>query len=167
MKKKIKICDGHEYKVPLLWTFAFNGSEYWCPYCGINGGMFGTGTDALLTEALVGRQEIYSKYSEYYLRTRGLILCSGFKFENKEYRRKEMPVNIENKLNQFAKNNKWKYRIKATSLFRNDIIDFPEFKCVDCIYFGCELLHKERDQGKNGPCEKWDDKKIKKLEVIK
>ena len=40
----MKICDRHdEYEVPLIWTFAFSGCEYWCPYCGNKGGMMGTG----------------------------------------------------------------------------------------------------------------------------
>jgi len=42
-KKEIRICDRHEKQVPLIWTFAFPGSEYWCPYCGGNFGMLGAG----------------------------------------------------------------------------------------------------------------------------
>ena len=54
--KEIKICENHpEFEVPLIWTFAFNGAEYWCPYCGQNSGMLGAGEDVEETPELKER----------------------------------------------------------------------------------------------------------------
>ena len=65
MGKFIKICGNHEdYPVPLIWTFAFNGSEYWCPYCGFNGGMFGTGKNVESTKGLKNRLELFEAFVE-------------------------------------------------------------------------------------------------------
>lgn len=49
----IKICSCHEKQVPLLWTFKFNGAEFWCPACGYIGGMFGAGINVPVTNELL------------------------------------------------------------------------------------------------------------------
>lgn len=42
--EKLRACHKHpQRKTPLIWTFAFPGAEYWCPYCGYHSGMFGAG----------------------------------------------------------------------------------------------------------------------------
>ena len=51
MSKKIKVCNCDE-KTPLLWTFKFDGAEYWCPRCGYTSGMFGAGIDIESTPEL-------------------------------------------------------------------------------------------------------------------
>ncbi len=56
---EIRVCrhreDGEYYDVPLVWTFAFMGAEYWCPYCGHTAGMLGAGEDVPSTDELEKR----------------------------------------------------------------------------------------------------------------
>ena len=59
----IKICDRHDYQMPLIWTFAFNSTEYWCPYCGRKEGMLGAGEDVPFTWKLWNR---YIKYKRFW-----------------------------------------------------------------------------------------------------
>lgn len=47
---KMLLCRQHrEIQVPMLWTFKFDGAEYWCPYCGYNTGAFGPDADEVDT----------------------------------------------------------------------------------------------------------------------
>lgn len=160
MKSKILICDRHgDYKVPLIYTFAFPGAEYWCPYCGTEGGMFGTGIEVPATEALAGRKQIYIDSSEYYLDIRGTMCCSSLLFENKRIEQKDIPKNIIDELVKFEVEHKWEYRIKATILYDRDIIKVPKFECVHCEKFtDCDLWIKERKVGIEGPCKDWKRK---------
>ena len=49
----MKICSNHrDYEVPLIYTFAWNYNEYWCPYCGCHEGMMGAGEEVEETEEL-------------------------------------------------------------------------------------------------------------------
>lgn len=66
--KTIKICEYHQdYQVPLIWTFAFRGVEYWCPYCGNKSGMLGAGVSVDMTETLKRRLEEYKEKAEQFL----------------------------------------------------------------------------------------------------
>jgi len=153
----IKICDNHDYKVPLLGTFAFDGAEYWCPYCGKCSGMLGAGTDVPVTEALIGRQKIYRDYADVYLHANGLMVCAETTLENKSMNRADIPPAIMEEAKKYA--NSWRYYIRATALLKKEVIEFPEFKCVDCKKFiGCKLWAKEQKKGQEGPCKKWDRK---------
>lgn len=71
MKKitDIRICSNHqeEYATPLIYTFAFCGSEYWCPYCGINLGMFEADKLIKSTPILINRYRKLKKLSKPYL----------------------------------------------------------------------------------------------------
>lgn len=50
---RMKICGKHpERPTPLIWTFAFQGAECWCPYCGYRGGMFNGCPSVKATDAL-------------------------------------------------------------------------------------------------------------------
>ena len=61
------ICEKHlEYEVPLIFTFAFIGAEYWCPYCGNSSSMFGAGGEVEETPELIKRLNAYKKYSSEY-----------------------------------------------------------------------------------------------------
>jgi len=159
MKEKILICSHHpEYKVPLLWTFAFAGSEYWCPYCGTSGGMFGTGTEVNFTEALYGRQRIYEEYSDIYLQAYGYLGCSRFLVGKDEdgcdryLTPKEMPGQMIQELTDITENG-WQYGIKATALLKSECTKFEEYRCVQCYKFiTCK-------QWKHGLCTGWVNKK--------
>lgn len=64
---EIKICDNHEKQVPLLWTFKFDGYEYWCPYCGYKCGMLGAGKTVKIpgTDLLEQKKYWEEKSKEY------------------------------------------------------------------------------------------------------
>jgi len=68
MSDEITICSKHQdYQVPLIWTFAFRGCEWWCPYCGEMGGMFGTGQKVSSTNRLLDLRSWYKKSSTAFL----------------------------------------------------------------------------------------------------
>lgn len=58
MNKEITICP--HCGEPMIWTFAFSGSEYYCLMCGYNCGMFG-GKRQKETKELKYKQNLYRK----------------------------------------------------------------------------------------------------------
>ena len=163
----MKICSNHsEYQVPLIWTFAFNGAEYWCPYCGCNEGMLGAGENVDDTEKLWGRHAIYKKYSEFYLEARSKLVCVKFKINDGMMDRKDMPADMERELKEIA-NNGWKYKVRATALLREDVKELPgEYSCTWCKHLNmgdekkrCKKAYKSDIR----ICKKWErDKKDEK-----
>jgi hypothetical protein len=118
---EIKICDNYDhgnYKVPFIGTFAFNGAEYWCPYCGKTAGMFGSGERVDETELLAGRHAIYEAHSSLFLRCKGILVCSGLTYKKKEIRRDEIPELVFDFARHYA--SQWEYRIKASKLLKKD-----------------------------------------------
>ena len=51
-EEMILICPSHKKEIPLIWTFAFPGAEYWCPHCGYTCGMFGNNKGISATDSL-------------------------------------------------------------------------------------------------------------------
>ena len=65
---EVRVCSDHQdYQVPLLWTFAFPGAEYWCPYCGHIHGMLGAGTIVLGNQDILERGHKYKEMSKDFL----------------------------------------------------------------------------------------------------
>lgn len=65
---EIKICNNHEIQVPLLYTFKFDGYEYWCPYCGYKSGMFGAGKTVKIPGTdLLEQKEMWEAKAKSYL----------------------------------------------------------------------------------------------------
>ncbi len=161
-KKEIKICRSHsDYQVPLIYTFAFNGAEYWCPYCGINEGMMGAGTNVVGTEKLMGREAIYKDHSESFIDARSALICSGMKLENRELKKEneDIPPILKDKFRELAKS--WVYNIKATRLMQKDVLDKLEPKCVECSYFmSCNKNLNSYSDNTNGPCQEYTEEKI-------
>lgn len=112
MKEEIKICYGHqdEQQTPLIWTFAFNGAEYWCPYCGASTGMLGGGDDVPWTWRLHHRYLKYKKASRKYLNAHSILCSSYFRYKGKNIKPEEMPPTLRKYYEREAK--KWKYKIK-------------------------------------------------------
>jgi len=107
--KEIKICESHQYyKVPLIWTFAFIGAEYWCPFCGYSGGMLGAGRDVPSTKHLVRKLEKYKKLSRLYLRAVASQCASRVKYGGVWYDRYELPERAIKRLEKIR--SQWKYR---------------------------------------------------------
>ena len=111
MKEKIKICDNHSgYEVPLIWTFAFMGCEYWCPYCGFKGGMLGSGHDVEITDKLKIRLEKYKKFSNLYLNAKKNFVCYKTEWMGKYLKPSDLPEKEKNRLRKIIDD--WKYHIK-------------------------------------------------------
>lgn len=158
----MKICSEHpEYQVPLISTFAFNGAEYWCPYCGYTGGMFGSGEDVKDTEKLHGRWYIYHEYSKLFLEAKGMWVCSARDFGGERIDRALIPDSVWEIIRPLAKS--WKYNIKANKLMKTDEPDdFPEFECQNCArasfhtdFTGDDACEQWREKGNHGFCVKW------------
>lgn len=111
MKKlEVRICSHHQEKekTPLIWTFAFNGSEYWCPACGANYGMLGAGDIVNLTKTLERRLSKYTKLSSKFLKAKGLLVCSSF--EHKGEQRKFSEMSQRFKTYWINRSKEWKYK---------------------------------------------------------
>lgn len=110
--KEIKICDSHldELKTPLIFTFAFIGAEFWCPYCGKISGMMGAGKNVKSTARLRNRLRRFNKLSKDYLRSKSLLVCSETLWNGKWIKPSEIPKEEIERLNTAAKN--WKYNQK-------------------------------------------------------
>lgn len=110
--EKITICKGHqEYQVPLIWTFAFNGYEWWCPFCGAKGGMLGTGKEVEKTKVLDGRLKKYEELSKDYLHAMGVLSCAETKYNGKWIKPEDLPKGEKKRLAKIRE--KWKYQIRA------------------------------------------------------
>lgn len=59
MAKEIMVCNQHE--TPLIWTFTFPYSEYFCMYGNHSGGMLGTGHKVELTPKLKKLKTLYNR----------------------------------------------------------------------------------------------------------
>ena len=109
--KEIKICENHpEFEVPLIWTFAFNGAEYWCPYCGQNSGMLGAGEDIEETPELKERLKIYKKYSKKFLHANAILVCAETKYKGEWIKPKDLPRKEIDRLAKIRED--WKYEVK-------------------------------------------------------
>ncbi len=108
--KEIRICSNHDYQVPLIWTYAFNGSEFWCPYCGFNGGMMGSGDLVPETEELIERRDKYKELSSEYLDALSTFACESLEFEGKRISPDDLPQSEKDRLNTII--NGWKNDVK-------------------------------------------------------
>jgi hypothetical protein len=105
--KTIKICTCHEQQVPLIWTFAFDGSEYWCPGCGYNAGMMGAGKNVPFTKELKALKKDWVKKSEEFLTAKSTLVCHSLIWEGKEIKRSELPQEEVNRCKKVVED--WKY----------------------------------------------------------
>lgn len=105
----IKICECHTgYHVPLIQTLAFRGAEYWCPYCGFTGGIFGSGMAITTNKILQERLKKYKEISENYLTARGREYAVATTHDGKIYRPPSaLPDKVKALDEEYKKN--WKY----------------------------------------------------------
>ncbi len=69
-------CPSHPgYVVPMIYTFAFLGAEYWCPHCGYKCGMFGSMSRAPVTKELQARHDAFKEKYRSYLRAMSVLCC--------------------------------------------------------------------------------------------
>ena len=100
-EKTILICENHpEEQIPLIWTFAFPGAEYWCPYCGYTGGMLGAGKEVPATPELIKKAKEWEKKGSKYLKAKGTFICSRLKYRGKIIKPSELPESYKEKLSK-------------------------------------------------------------------
>ena len=112
MSKEIKVCSDHqeEQVTPLIWTSAFIGAEYWCPYCGNTSGVLGAGDNVDSTPELVNLLNAYKKRSKQYLRGNALKVCAMTKYKGKWIKPSELPA--RSKAFWHNKSLLWEYEVK-------------------------------------------------------
>ena len=109
----MKICSNHgDYEVQLIYTFAWNGYEYWCPYCGCHEGGMGAGEDVNETKELKKRAELYEKLTAEFLGARSTLICSETMWKGKRIKPSELPKEEIERSRKF----KWEYDKKAETL---------------------------------------------------
>lgn len=109
-EEKIKICSNHQDKeqTPLIWTFAFDYAEYWCPYCGCNEGMLGAGDDIEWTQELQDRHDKYKKESRAFLKAKCAMVCSWLTINGKKRTFDSLPLQTQSYYKNKSKS--WKYK---------------------------------------------------------
>lgn len=111
----MKICSNHEeYKVPLIWTFAWPYNEYWCPYCDCHEGMLGAGENVEETEELKKRLELYEKATKEYLGARSTLICSELEWKGKRIKPSELPEEEIERCKKLL--DSWKLNVKIEDL---------------------------------------------------
>jgi hypothetical protein len=112
MREDTKICSKHQdYEVPLIYTFAFNGCEYWCPYCGSKGGLFGTGISVELTNELEERYNKFHNKSKKFLGAKSRQVASMVRHKEELIKASDLPEEEKKKDMEIVKN--WKYHVKV------------------------------------------------------
>lgn len=110
MAKEIKVCPGHNFEVPLISTFAFNGAEYWCPYCGHTTGIMGDFEEVTETEELVNRRNEYERFSYDFLKAKSSRVCISLVYKGERMKPEDLPKSVKD---MYAKSLKaWEYNIK-------------------------------------------------------
>jgi hypothetical protein len=110
MTKQIRVCNDHQEDeiVPLIWTFAFNGSEYWCPACGFNGGMFGSGEVIEMTKELKKSRKKWSKIGKEFLDAKSTTVCSSLIWEGERISPHDLPDSEKERVSKVIE--KWRYK---------------------------------------------------------
>jgi hypothetical protein len=92
MKDTIRVCIDHQERpTPLIFTMAFPGAEYWCPFCGYQSGMLGAGERIELTPELVRRAEADEVLARPYLNARAWRSCSTLEYQGRSIKPEELP----------------------------------------------------------------------------
>lgn len=105
----IRICKDHqeEFQAPLIWTFAFIGAEYWCPYCGRKEGMLGAGEKVKSTSVLRNRLRKFRELSEDFLDANCAQVCISMEWKGKTITYDQLPQEEKDKKQKAI--NDWKY----------------------------------------------------------
>jgi len=109
----IKICEDCHLNgrmIPLIWTFAFNGSEYWCPFCGKNSGMIGAGEDVAFSKTLWMRRSAYESLSREFLKATGTLVASGVPWNGEIIHPTQLPEHEKNRRQEVR--DSWKFGVE-------------------------------------------------------
>ena len=106
--KYIKVCSSHmeTYVVPLIYTFAWNGSEFWCPFCNEHEGFMGAGLDVVETKELKNRAKLFSKATKEYIHAQAVSVCSKTTWKGEMVLPKDLPDEEKARL-QVVRNKGW------------------------------------------------------------
>lgn len=110
MSDEIVVCDSCK-NMPLVWTFAFNGAEYWCPYCGKTFGCFGRDR-VKSTPKLEEKLWLYEKYSRKYLSAKSSQVCCERKINGKWVKQEDIPVKFKTRMAKIVKEYKYRMTVK-------------------------------------------------------
>ena len=111
--EEIRICKHHqtEEKVPLIWTFQFMGSEYWCPACGDHVGMLGAGDIVKLSLELENSAKLWKDKGTLYLRALHAIKENGrWEYKNNMRPFNNLPESEQKTIHDLVNN--WEYKFK-------------------------------------------------------
>ena len=108
---EVRCCDRHEENVQLVWTFAFNDSEYWCPYCGANYGMMGAGEYRELSFSQKREMIKYRSIGKDYLDARSSLVCSSLLWEGERISPHDLPNKEKQRIQDVIDN--WAYPIET------------------------------------------------------
>ncbi len=104
---KIRICEQHEKRVPLLSTMMFPGAELWCPYCGFSCGIFGGGVSVEATPELESDKKMWIKKTDEYRHAMGVQICYATTWEGKKIDPKDLPQKEKDRLAKIIV--EWRY----------------------------------------------------------
>lgn len=104
---EIRVCNRHHKVVPLISTFAFSGAELWCPYCGMIGGMLGTGKLIDRTPELEEEYKVWEEKSKEFLQAKSTLVCSSLEWEGKRITPDQLPKEEIDRCDKVIEN--WKY----------------------------------------------------------
>ncbi len=95
----IRVCEDHQHEkiVPLISTMAFNGAEYWCPYCGYTGGVMGAGERVEETPELTKTLREYKEKSKGFLHAKSCQVCISLLHEGERISPEDLPESEKEK----------------------------------------------------------------------
>lgn len=99
-------CLKNEHEIPLIFTFAFNGHEKWCPFCGGVYDIFGS-TSIPWSVKLHNRRHRYEENFKPYLMAVSSLNCSQLMWDGKWTAPKSLPVREIDRLRDLVENG-WK-----------------------------------------------------------
>ena len=112
----MKICSSHrDYEVPLIFTFAWNYNEYWCPYCDKHEGAMGAGEEVEETTELKKRLKLYEEATKDYRHAMAMLVCSSTDWKGVQTKPEDLPEEEKNRLKEVRKKG-WKLNIKIEDL---------------------------------------------------
>lgn len=105
----VKCCGRHKENVQLIWTFAFPGAEYWCPYCGYMCGMLGAGEERELTFTEMRGMIKYRHIGKEYLDAKATFNSTGTRWEGEMISPEDLPDEEKQRLQKIIDD--WVYPI--------------------------------------------------------
>ena len=104
----MRVCENHQEEkiVPLISTFAFNGAEYWCPYCGHTFGML-EAERIDETEELLSIKAEYEEKSKEFLGAKSAGVCISLLWKGERISPEDLPESEKEKNRKAVKN--WVY----------------------------------------------------------